>query len=486
MPVLEPSQKIAVGGVARATSARMLDLHAHLEDPRWQLTHRIADSGALGRSRLLTDFLLFIVDRYLRQRTDEITEQQIGILVFGRAEGYDANDDNIVRSYARTLRKRIDEYFVTEGKKEPFRLEIPRGGYAPVFSAQTPPATPATAGLATPQITPAPVADDEVASCIDTPDPEIDPTFSQLSIALPVDMGARPSATRAVLRRYGVILALCAGILVGLGIALVRPRYFLTHAVASPNEAASKALWSELFSADRDTFVVPSDDGLVIMQRLVKRPVALENYINGSYRTDIKTGDDPGASEILKLGGRRYTSVVDLGFVAHLGQLDEVVPTRLVVRYARDLRMDDLRTGNAILIGSVEANPWIELFEPQMNLRFEINAGSEKPSGILNVHPRPGESAMYGTPGRDHTYGLIAYVPNLTSTGHVLIVGGLNTAGTEAATTFLLTPKLMMPILQRAKAARGGLQPFEVLIGAGNVATNASVPQVVLERVGPP
>jgi hypothetical protein len=65
------------------------------------------------------------------------------------------------------------------------------------------------------------------------------------------------------------------------------------------------------------------------------------------------------------------------------------------------------------------------------------------------------------------------------------MVGGLNTAGTEAATTFLLTPSLMMPILQRAGIAHGGLQPFEVLIGAASVAANASAPQLVLERIGP-
>jgi len=66
-----------------------------------------------------------------------------------------------------------------------------------------------------------------------------------------------------------------------------------------------------------------------------------------------------------------------------------------------------------------------------------------------------------------------------------LIVGGLNTAGTEAATTFLLTPSLMMPTLQRAKSAHGALQPFELLIGAGSVATHASAPQAVAERIGP-
>jgi hypothetical protein len=188
----------------------------------------------------------------------------------------------------------------------------------------------------------------------------------------------------------------------------------------------------------------------------------------------------------MKLGGRRYTSVVDLDFVAHLAQLDEVVPGRMMIRYARDLRMDDLRTGNAVLIGSIEANPWIELFQSQLNFRFTINPENEKASGIVNSHPRPGESRLYGTPGPDHTYGLIAFVSNLDSSGHVLIVGGLNTAGTEAATRFLLTPSLMMPTLQRARTAHGNLQPFELLIGAGNFAANASTPQLILERIGQP
>src|SRR6202035_2063029 len=88
MPILEPSPKIATGVVARSASTRVPNIHAHVDDPRWQLARRLADSGGLGLSRLLADFLLYIVDRHIRDRSDEITEQQIGILVFGRAEGY--------------------------------------------------------------------------------------------------------------------------------------------------------------------------------------------------------------------------------------------------------------------------------------------------------------------------------------------------------------------------------------------------------------
>jgi hypothetical protein len=241
--------------------------------------------------------------------------------------------------------------------------------------------------------------------------------------------------------------------------------------------AASNDLWRQIFAADRDTFVVPSDDGLVIMQRLTERPVPLASYISGTYRSKTNNQDDPSAAEIMKLGARRYTSVVDLDFATQLAQIDAVDPTRLIVRYARDLRMDDLRTGNAVLIGSVESNPWIQIFESQTNFRQRISTDPKIPSGFMNAHPLPGEFNLYGT------YGVIAYLPNLTLTGHILIVGGLNTAGTQAATTFLLTPSLMAPLLQHAKGANGEYRPFELLISAGNFSSNASAPQIVSERV---
>jgi hypothetical protein len=175
--------------------------------------------------------------------------------------------------------------------------------------------------------------------------------------------------------------------------------------------------------------------------------------------------------------------VVDLDFAAHLAQVDAVDPARMIVRYARDLRMDDLRTGNAVLIGSIESNPWIQIFEPQMNFRQRVSTDPRIPSGFVNTHPLLGERELYGTPGTDHTYGLIAYLPNLTSTGHVLVVGGLNTAGTQAATTFLLTPSLMAPLLQHARSGHGEFLPFEVLISAGNFSSNASAPQITAERI---
>jgi hypothetical protein len=287
--------------------------------------------------------------------------------------------------------------------------------------------------------------------------------------------------SRRFLRRQGILLALCITVLATLSwIAIRFPRLLRPDAAFSTD--ASKGLWRQIFMSNRDTFVVPSDDGLVIMQRLTERPVPLASYINGSYRNSNVQGDQ-SAAEILKLGSRRYTSIVDLDFAVHLAQISGVDPTRLIVRYARDLRMDDLRTGNAVLIGSIESNPWIQIFEPQLNFHQRVSTNPEIPSGYLNPHPRPGERDIYSAPGKGHTYGLIAYLPNLSSMGHILIVGGLNTAGTQAATNFLLTPSLMEPTLQRARATHGQIRSFELLVSAGDFSSNASAPQIIAERI---
>lgn len=468
----ETSTKIAVGFAPRLPGAVGAGLHTNAADDRWQLALRIAASGSLGRSQLLSDFLLYIVDRSIRGRTDDITEQQIGVIVFGRAEGYDSNDDNIVRSYARKLRKRIDEYFATEGREEVLRLEIPRGGYTPIFSKS---------------VTLSPAVDSAIAFPEATEPEESETSGLQASDSTEALPPAVPSVWKraAGLIRItpGTLFALAIGILLGTGATLLK------HAGSffSREEAASHALWTQLFNNDRDTFIVPSDDGLIIMQRLIDRPLPLASYINGSYRTNGKTDNVPYSSEILKLGSRRFTNVVDLDFASHLAQLREVVPERMMIRYARDLRMDDLRAGNAILIGSDESNPWVELFRPQLHFSFQFEPDPDKPSGFVNLYPRSGEQTIYTTKGQEeHTFGIIAYLPNLNNNGHVLIVAGLNTAGTQAAATFLLNPSLMMATLQRARTENGTLQPFELLVSASNVATNASTPHIVLERIGLP
>lgn len=458
----------------------MVDAFAS-DDPRWQLAERIAKSRSIGRSQLLSKFLLHICIRHLRDETSELTERRIGVEVFGRTEHYDSTDDNIVRNYARILRKRIDEYFATEGWNEELRLEIPRGGYVPVFTPRTP-AIPIPAENQNAEETEV-ILTGELISRLEC---EQD-AGQNARLEPPVAPPSSPKATRTRLL-----------ILAGSGAAILVIAVFVFFALHDPlgrhkqnslsSAQESDVLWNQLFQKDRDIFLVPADSGLVILQGLTQQPVSLSDYASGTYRAEGPSPDGVPVKDINELGTRRYTSVVDLNLISRFSRLKEVVPERLLIRYARDLRMDDLRSGNAILLGSVDSDPWEQLFQQQLNFQFTFSPKSDTAPRIVNEHPMPGEQQVYANRhlGDWHnTFGVIAYLPNLDGAGHILLVGGLNMAGTQAAGDFVLNPALMKPVLDHARSANGSLRSFEILVETDNVAANASRPHVVSERIGP-
>jgi len=57
----------------------------------------------------------------------------IAIEVFGRSPDYDPTQDSIVRTEAGRLRARLTEYYAGEGKGDALVIEVPKGGYTPVF-----------------------------------------------------------------------------------------------------------------------------------------------------------------------------------------------------------------------------------------------------------------------------------------------------------------------------------------------------------------
>jgi hypothetical protein len=106
-----------------------------------QLVGRIVASPEFHRATRQREFLLYVVNRKLAGCPEDITEALIGHRVYGRPASYDAGNDSIVRTEARTLRKRLERFFENQGVDEQVVLDIPRGGYLPVFRprVETPP-----------------------------------------------------------------------------------------------------------------------------------------------------------------------------------------------------------------------------------------------------------------------------------------------------------------------------------------------------------
>jgi hypothetical protein len=423
------------------------------EDPRWQLAQRIARSKGFIKSKFLTSFVLYISEKYLLDQADEITEQQIGEQVFRRPRGYNPGEDNIVRNYARLLRQRLDEYFAAEGVDERVRIVVPRGGYVPLF-----------------------VEDDAFIG-----ERRLSPASAEagnLSVPAPLQiLPQNQSQPVHFVRSLWALRILCGGLFAAL---LFVSLYDIQ---LRPQRSISDRFWGVFFTPTRDTLVVPADSGLVIYQNLTKRWISLAEYAAGEYQehTVSPLGIDPAI--VNELGGRRYTSVVDLHLVSSISQLPAVVKDRFKVRYAREVTLDDLKQSNVILLGSVAANPWVELFQKDMNFRFESQRNQE--IIIRNTHPMAGEKAFYETDQTDPahtTFGVIAVTRNLDGTGHVLLIEGINMAGTEAAADYLFSGAASA-LLSQIFDAKGNMLPFEVLLETSNIGANAPRPQIISQRI---
>ena len=420
----------------------------------WELARRIASSEIFAKSEFLPKFLLYICDRQLSGRTHEITEHQIGERVFGRPAGYSPGEDNIVRNYAGQLRKRLEMYYEREGKHDAVSISIPRGGYVPVFRPRDPigEASQPNAG----PVAPLPVEAKPVE---------------------PLPLAATLSNRNWQMFALGA--AVCALVF---ATALVAYRA-LAH---RPSYSTSHLLWSSLFSSNQDTFVVPADSGLGILQNLTEEPVALADYANGKYLSSVQSREMDDAN-LDDLRTQRYTSIADLNITARLARLPEVIPDRFVMRYARDLRMDDLRNGNAILLGAIHTDPWVTLLQQHLNFQFVCEKHVNE-CRIVNLHPVPGEHQTYASPAKDRsqqTFAVIAFIPNLSRSGHLLLIGGLNMAGTQAAADMLLDSESIQPILQRARLPDGSLQPFELLVETSSLGAEALPSRIIAARYGP-
>jgi TolB-like protein len=112
------------------------------DEVRAQL-ERLLSAPAFAGGNRHQRFLRYVVERTLAGEADQLKEYVLGLEVFDRSDGYDPRLDSIVRVEARRLRAKLEEYYAGPGADDPVVIGIPRGSYAPVFSAREIPVEPA-------------------------------------------------------------------------------------------------------------------------------------------------------------------------------------------------------------------------------------------------------------------------------------------------------------------------------------------------------
>jgi TolB-like protein/Tfp pilus assembly protein PilF len=104
-----------------------------LEEPVRRQLSKILKSKTFRQVDRLQRFLKFIVEEAISGRGDLLKEYPIGVDVFGKESSFDPRMDPIVRVQARRLRIRLANYYRDEGSGDEIIIELPKGGYTPVF-----------------------------------------------------------------------------------------------------------------------------------------------------------------------------------------------------------------------------------------------------------------------------------------------------------------------------------------------------------------
>ena len=110
---------VALGGVTSEEIQDQLD--------------RILRSRNFRNSERLQRFLKFAIGAVLVGATEQLKESVLGREVFDRGPSYDPRTDSIVRVESQGLRKKLTEYYKTEGSSDLVMITFHSGNYTPSF-----------------------------------------------------------------------------------------------------------------------------------------------------------------------------------------------------------------------------------------------------------------------------------------------------------------------------------------------------------------
>ena len=111
---------------------------------------RVLGSPSFASAARAQRFLKYVVEQVLAGQGDGIKEVVLGSEVFDRGSDFDPRIDTIVRVEAGKLRKRLDDYYASDGAGGALRIDIPKGSYVPRFERRAPAGVPSEAAATAP------------------------------------------------------------------------------------------------------------------------------------------------------------------------------------------------------------------------------------------------------------------------------------------------------------------------------------------------
>jgi hypothetical protein len=385
------------------------------------------------QSKRYPALLRFVVEQTLEGNADQVKERSVGMEVFGRPPGYDANADPVVRVTAGEIRKRLAQYYYDPAHSHEIRIELPTGSYVPVFQRTVEPPEPLPAFLAP----------------LDASLNSIEPSSSLPSLSAdPPSAAPSPTLAREPVVHHGAhpvltILLVLVTLLLGL----------------------AGGYWFHQYRRSRIPVPIPADQAVDDFWRPLTAGPATVTFCLGEPARDSSGDTDPAQTiKHPKLAEPLYfrlrqSGLFALADVTTLTRMTDVLERQkksFRVSAASEASFAQLREGPAVLIGAFD-NLWT------MRLTRDLRFGFDSIDGNAFILDRKQE-ARNGTKTQWFTawdlpyeklardYAIVARYRDSLTGQPVVIAAGISEEGTEAAGELISNPAYLDALLHDAPA----------------------------------
>jgi hypothetical protein len=245
-------------------------------------------------------------------------------------------------------------------------------------------------------------------------------------------------------------------------------------------------LWKDFVKPSQQTDIVLPDASLSIGEELTGHPISLTDYINRRYMSETRSlpVSQDRRDDLADIYSHNLVAFGDFRAAQEILALSPV-GSSLRLTLSRFFQAESVKHDNLILIGGKKANPWIYLFDDQMN--FSLAYDDARGLGyIANRHPHADEAASYTSaqyPNGFVGYSVVAYLPNPSHNGNAIIITGTDSDATSAAAEFLTSEEQLGKFRKTLNAEH--FPYFEVLLKTSRLSGTSFNAEVLAYRTYP-
>ena len=96
---------------------------------------RVCASSEFRNKPVMKRLLAYLINEQVEGRSSQIKGFSIAVDVFNQGKDFDSDKSALVRNSAVRLRGLLNSYYLGEGRADPVRFDVPKGGYAPLIAA---------------------------------------------------------------------------------------------------------------------------------------------------------------------------------------------------------------------------------------------------------------------------------------------------------------------------------------------------------------